>query len=61
MTLANTEGQDVFAAELQKMNLALKNRYIAFHGAFYAGRFVLRDLRTGEKVLPEYRAANILN
>jgi hypothetical protein len=61
MTLANTEGQDTFAAELNKINRKLRNQYIDFHGALYAGMFVLRDVRTGEKILPEYRVGNILN
>ena len=61
LALANTEGQDVFAAEIKKINRQLRNQYIDFQGALYAGMFVLRDVRTGEKILPEYRVGNILN
>jgi hypothetical protein len=53
LALANTEGQDVFAAEIKKINRQLRNQYIDFHGALCAGMFVLRDVRTGEKILPE--------
>ena len=61
MALANTEGTEAFSAELEKINQQLKSLYIDFSGALYAGMFVLRDVRTGEKILPEYRVGNILN